>query len=52
MPQVVLIIPCEMQIGETHRRIGNLQRNFKKKCQIENANSQDEFRQRNRENEP
>ncbi len=45
MPQAILIILHEVQIGETQRCTGSLQRNSKrKKCQIENAYSQDEFR--------
>jgi hypothetical protein len=30
-PQVALIIPCEMQIGETKKHTSNLQQNSKKK---------------------
>jgi hypothetical protein len=44
-PHVIPIILCEVQIGETQRRGSNLQQNSKKEeCQIENVNSQDEFR--------
>jgi hypothetical protein len=53
MPQVTLIIPCEVQTSDTHKCTNSLQRNSKRKeCQIENVDSQDGFRQRNWESKP
>jgi len=48
-PQVTLIIPCEVQTGETQRHTNNLQQNSRREeRRIENANSHIEFRQRSR----
>jgi hypothetical protein len=52
MPLVALIIFREVQTSEAWRRTNNLQRNRRKECYIENANSQVEFRRINQEFEP
>ncbi len=53
MLQETPTIPCEMQTSETHKRTNSLQWNSRKEdYQIENVNSQVEFRQRSQESEP
>jgi len=53
MPQVEPIIPCEMQTSETQKRTNSLLQNSKREeCQIENADSQVEFKGRLQESKP